>query len=132
MRAIEKGYLTLAFVFLTLHLVISNTFSTLCLYNSGVGFGLLPEFGQAAFFIGILALVIIAIFVKRSQRLYLLILGLAGLSNGLDRVVHGGVCDYIALPFLYTFNLNDVLIVISSTVFFLTLIQDENKSRGEK
>lgn len=51
--------------------------------------------------------------------IYLVIAG--GISNVIDRLVRGYVIDFIDTPFIATFNIADMLIVIG--VFFIVLSQ---------
>ncbi len=82
--------------------------------NSGITFGFLPGANVAMVLISVAAL---ALLVYASQQetglayfsLALITAGVA--SNGIDRVVHGGVIDYIRIGTFPIFNIADTVII---------------------
>jgi lipoprotein signal peptidase len=125
MRSIYRAYLLFAGVFLIAHFSISQLFPGLCRINSagvlGVGF-----FSNSSLvligFLGIIALGYMAYHAKETLLRGLLLLTiLSGLLNVADRVLHGGVCDYISIPIANLhINLNDVILTLN--VLFITLM----------
>lgn len=99
--------------------------SGLALINKGIAFGLFSSFNILNFLI--FTCIFLFFLALRSPKirkgevgifpLKLILVG--GLSNLLDRVIHGGVVDYIFFPIIPSFNLADLAI----TLGFLILVK---------
>lgn len=96
------------------------------LVNKGIAYGLFPSFFKPFFFILIILILffvsLFLIFVPRKRngpfRISLILILTGGISNFIDRVIYGGVVDYINLSFLPGFNLADLAI---STGFLILI-----------
>lgn len=130
MRSLYRWYFAIASILVSLHLIISQAFTSVCTFNRGVALGFLSSGSPYPLAIlSILALVVVVfawkiLFKERRDEPEYKIIFLtvfAGLSNVLDRLTHSAVCDYIRLPFsLPIVNLNDI--ILSVNVIFLLLI----------
>ncbi|OGY27530.1 MAG: hypothetical protein A3F33_01030 [Candidatus Woykebacteria bacterium RIFCSPHIGHO2_12_FULL_43_10] len=96
------------------HLAVKGLFSYTL--NSGLMFGILPEVWYLSIFVYLLSSVILLRWcLSKITPLSLLITSLfigGGLSNTLDRLVYGGVIDYIPL-FFSKVNASDLGIIAS-------------------
>lgn len=115
-----KVLLFFSLVSFFVHFYISFFSSELCSWNTGVVFGLvdfLDPFLLSAVLFFFLAFVIFTLW--KSYKYYwelLAILALSSLGNIIDRVIFGGVCDYIHVKIFLNFpvfNLNDIFISIA-------------------
>lgn len=85
--------------------------------NQGISFGLFPS----SFWLYINILIIIFFtFYKKDKLGTGLILG-GGISNLLDRLIRGGVVDFIDLKIFPVFNLADFFIVLGGILLFFKL-----------
>lgn len=98
----------LSFLAAIIHLYISLS-TTWCTLNDGVAFGIDIHLG----IIVLAFLFALALAIKERQEVLLWAIVIAASINILDRVLHGGVCDYIRIWKLPVFNLNDCIIVVS-------------------
>jgi signal peptidase II len=91
-------------------------------YNQGISFGWLAFSGWLVInFVIIFFLSII--FFEKPNLAFLLILS-AGVSNLLDRIIRGGVVDFIHLPFFpWSFNLADVGITAGVILLLKDIMQ---------
>ncbi|MBD3329694.1 hypothetical protein GF357_04340 [Candidatus Dojkabacteria bacterium] len=104
----------------------------LCYNNLGVSFGLLSGADQwlivtvSAFFLVIL---VIQAFRESEEKFRYAILGIciASAGNLIDRVMGGGVCDYIRLPFLPISNFNDWVITLYLGYYLVLTVKDINQ-----
>lgn len=116
--------------------------STLYTYtlNTGVTFGFFPNANNAMIGISVVALALL-IYVIRTEQSYeyfglsLIIAGV--LSNGVDRVLHGGVIDYIRIGTFPVFNIADALIITGVAVLVgleaqKTIQKSSKSSRSSK
>lgn len=103
--------------------------SIILVKNTGVAFSMLAFLGGYLKYLQLALLLVLCIYFLRDRRLLSsiapfsgLLIG-AGLSNILDRFIHGGVIDYIWWHYLFSFavfNLADILINIA--VFMIVII----------
>lgn len=102
--------LILAFLQLADYFFIKSGIGTA---NSKLIFGL---FGSnfIAIIIAIVCVSVLLIAVKKNDDLlkYLLIVLAGAISNIIDRLIYGGVVDYLKLPLIPRFNFSDCLILI--------------------
>lgn len=95
-------------------------FSYIC--NRGVAFG----FGQSGLLFSLLAVtVILWLFVREKnkwQKLFLVIILAAGISNLLDRLFFGCVRDFINISFIPTFNIADAVITLGLIFLILNML----------
>jgi lipoprotein signal peptidase len=139
MRTLYRVYIVLTAFLLVVHLLISHRFSDVCTLNTGTVFGLLPDFGNSIFTVlglaAVGAILVAALVFSRSIRhsheYWLLVLtALAGFSNLIDRVVHGGICDYLRITSL-VINLNDLVLTLNFVLILLILlVKHADHSRG--
>ncbi len=124
-------FLFLSVISLFSHLYISFFQKDLCSWNMGIAFGLvdfLPQ--QYLILIMIFSAFSIAFFIwKFYGKYYLVIIAflLPVLGNILDRVFHGGVCDYINLRLFVgfpIFNLNDIFILVSLSLILVIIFYE--------
>lgn len=113
---------------LPLDRVIKHFLFTRGLYeiNTGVSFSLFSD-SSVVYLVHILALVILTsyflILNRRAKKnvisVFMILIILAGLNNFVDRILYGGVVDYLNFYFFKN-NLSDVVLTISSLylVFF--------------
>lgn len=100
-----------------------------CINNSGIALGTFSSFNPIIPLITIgIILLILLFYTIKNRDLLLLALFLAGLSNWLDRLIDGFVCDYILFLSFYI-NLNDIII---STVVILISLRDIVKDEIKK
>ncbi|TPV94046.1 MAG: signal peptidase II [Myxococcales bacterium FL481] len=106
-------------------------------YNRGTAFSVVRDLGDARWFFGVLALVVVAVLVInvvrwQAERRELLGLGaIAGgaIGNGVDRLIHlsaaeTGVVDFIKVNYPWggswpTFNVADILIAVGAGLLLL-------------
>ena len=101
--------------------------------NHGIAFGMFPGQQTIIGVITVLALCGIAIALARLVRRNAiagigagLLVG-GSLGNLIDRLVHGGVTDYIDFSFWPTFNLADCCITIGAAMIVLGLLQGDGR-----
>lgn len=107
--------------------------------NEGIAFGLFPGRQAVVALLTIVALTAIAIalstLVKRNTMAAVgagLLLG-GSLGNLIDRVIHGGVTDYIDLARWPAFNLADIGITVGAAMIVLGLLRtadDDDRAHG--
>ncbi len=108
--------------------------------NTGMTFGFFPNANTAMIVISVIALALL-VYVIRTEKNYeffglaLIIAGV--LSNGIDRLVHGGVIDYIRIGTFPVFNIADALIITGVAVLIgleaqKTVQKSSKSSRSSK
>lgn len=105
--------------------------------NTGVTFGFFPEANTAMIALSIVAIALIVYVMRSSQHteffgLALVLTGVA--SNGVDRVLLGGVVDYVRIGSFPVFNLADALIIAGVALLIGLEVQRkfQNSSRSSK
>lgn len=107
-------------------------------YNKGIAFSMLSFLESSLKYIQLVFLALIVLVALLSElfaRHYAplgLIVG-AGISNVLDRFMHGGVVDYIFYHYGFEFaifNAADVLIDVSVGIIILQMLLDRRKANG--
>ena len=115
--------------------ILIKKFLTITLvHNTGAAFGIFE--GGKIFFIliGVLAIILISLFIKNSEYVdglsifvYSLLLG-GIFGNLVDRIIHGYVIDYISFNFLNynfpIFNFADICIVVSIALIVISTLRD--------
>ena len=90
--------------------------------NTGVTFGFLPGSNTVMIVVSLIAIAAIGYALRNPKKpdAYGLILLLAGVSGNLiDRIVHGGVIDYVRIGSFPVFNLADSMIVTGIIVLLV-------------
>ena len=111
---------------------IADFFNLVLIKNNGMGFGFLQDYNLPplllVFFTAIIALVALVIFWQADGLRIKVALSMAlagGLSNGIDRVLQGGVIDfldfYIGEYHWPSFNLADIAISVAIFLLFLEI-----------
>ncbi len=110
---------------------VTSYLSILRVTNHGIAFGMFPGRQAYVAIITVVALCAIAIFLARLVRRNLIAATGAGLlvggslGNLADRLVHGGVTDYIDFSFWPTFNLADACITVGAALIVWGLMQGD-------
>lgn len=115
--------------------VIKNFFSITLVHNLGAAFSILMGNRIFLILIGIIALILISLYIRKIEEFndydvftYSLLLG-GILGNLLDRIIHGYVIDYLNFNiFNYNFpifNFADVCIVVSVILIFIKAIRED-------
>lgn len=126
----NRLYYIVTISLLIIHIIISYIFVNFCIVNTGFSFGLMNNIdlyqSVALNLIPLTFLFIVVVKLGRDNKYHeihnlLMIIIFAGSLNLVDRLIHGGVCDYIfvhkGLPIS---NLNDVVILGTITkIFFI-------------
>ncbi len=112
---------------------ITGFLSILRVTNHGIAFGMFPGRQAYVAIITVLALCAIAVFLARLVHRNLIAATGAGLlvggslGNLADRLVHGGVTDYIDFSFWPTFNLADACITVGAVLIVWGLLQGDDE-----
>jgi signal peptidase II len=100
----------------TLFVLVPNFLEIKTLINTGIAFGLFKEFSYFFFWLNLLVIIYLFYlfcFEKKGIYFFPLALILSGaISNLIDRMLYGGVLDYIDFKFWPVFNLADAFISI--------------------
>lgn len=91
--------------------------------NQGISFGLFPSLALVMVLISIFGLVFFS--PKKNSFFWWMIL-LGGLSNLADRLIFGGVIDFINLPGIPSFNLADIIIVTGAIFLLVDLVRNQS------
>jgi signal peptidase II len=108
---------------------LTGFLSILRVTNHGIAFGMFPGRQAYVAVITVVALCAIAVFLARLVHRNLIAATGAGLlvggslGNLMDRLVHGGVTDYIDFSFWPTFNLADACITVGAVLIVWGLLQ---------
>jgi signal peptidase II len=96
--------------------------------NTGASFSIFTGMNYLLAAVALLALGLFLLFWDRIPDRRFALLALAGVvGNMLDRLVRGGVVDYLDLGWFPVFNLADALIVVCGLVFIYQLSREEEK-----
>lgn len=112
---------------------VTGFLSILRVTNHGIAFGMFPGRQAYVAIITVLALCAIAVFLARLVHRNLIAATGAGLlvggslGNLMDRLVHGGVTDYIDFSFWPTFNLADACITVGAVLIVWGLLQGDDE-----
>lgn len=93
----------------------------LAIINKGISFGLLDN--KILFLLPILLILLFLISKKCDRRFSICLMIIGGLSNLFDRLVYGGVMDFINFPLFPSFNLADVLVVLGMLLMIVDLVK---------
>jgi len=130
-----KFYLSSKMVIGQTTILIKDFLNITYVHNTGAAFSLFSDATWLLIVIGILAIILLTIYIKNIIDIndfdtftYSLLLG-GILGNLVDRVIHGYVIDYISLNiFGYhfpIFNFADICIVISVIIFLITSLKGD-------
>ena len=103
-------------------------------YNTGISFQLLSEFEVIAQVIGIISILVLLSWMlrkywKKQPQVWALLVG-AGCSNLLDRVIFGGVQDFLPVPFFnITNNIADWVITVCLLWVAWQVIREKDQSQ---
>jgi len=108
--------------------------------NTGAAFSVFSGYSGLIAAVSAVLLVFVVVFFLKEVRItplricVLSILCGGGLGNWIDRMLYGGVIDYIRLRFIHfpVFNLADICITVSVAVLAVSLIAEEQKSNQEQ
>lgn len=101
--------------------------------NTGVAFGLFPEYGRIWPYVSSFVLLAIVFYVWRAEiKHWLLAIALSlvvggALGNLIDRLIFKAVTDFIDFRFWPVFNLADAELVLGITFLFIYLVVEERK-----
>ena len=87
--------------------------------NKGISFGILLSRYLVILLIGLSFYLLFHFLRKKGPKVLLILAG--GISNLLDRIVNGGVVDFITIPFVPVFNLADIFVVLGFVLIFIDL-----------
>lgn len=115
--------------------IIHNILEINYVENRGAVFGLMQGSNYILAVISILICICVVIYIYRQKKLnkkinvawYLVLAG--GIGNLIDRIFRGYVIDFIATPFISTFNLADSFIVIGVGIIIINELLDALKKK---
>lgn len=114
--------IALSVVGVCIHFLVSSI-SDLCIYNSGVAFGL----NSPMVLVGAAFAILLAMAVKERSEGFLWVLVIAAAGNLWDRMLYDVVCDYIWIWDFPVFNINDGIISITIiTLIYRTWIMSKD------
>ena len=127
----KKIFLIFLFIFflvlidqLTKYFFYNQNLSDIRVFNVWISWGIKLPYFFIIFFNVILLWVIFCLFYKKKLNFWIFVFIFAGgLGNLIDRLILGGVRDFIYLPFFPVFNLADVYLDIWILLLFLNLIK---------
>ncbi len=139
-RILLTPLLFLSVISFFLHLYISFFAKEFCFWNRGIIFGLMDFLNPylLSFFLFSFLIFVICILWKPYLKYWevFVVLGISSFGNILDRLVHGGVCDYIDIKIFFDFpifNLNDIFISTALIIILFIVLHDAvfGKQTGE-
>ena len=119
--------------------IIPNILKFEYIENYGGVFGIMQGSNIIMAVISFVICIAISVYIikakKEKQKIpvawYLILAG--GIGNLIDRIIRGYVVDFIATPFIATFNIADSLVVIGTFWILLKeVIEIKNKNKEEK
>lgn len=103
-----------------------RTFTDFYVINKGVSFSLFENSHIFVFLASVTSIfLIIYLMSQNGKKLALLLILAGGISNLIDRIILGGVIDYIPFFSLFRFNLADVIISVGVVIMLVDVIKDE-------
>jgi len=119
----KSRYIFGSVFFVVLLLVIDRIFYNVATINDQFIFGLVGNNLTAILISVFLLLLISFLIIKNSSKHYFAfsLLSAGVISNSIERVIYGGVVDYINILFIPTFNLADILIIVSLVLLMLSI-----------
>lgn len=120
--------------------VIPGVLQFTLVYNTGVAFGLLQNYGvwlaPVAFVVAIVAAITFARTPKREKmyRTALVFVGAGAIGNFVDRIFHGGkVTDFINIHVIHVFNFADMCITLAVVLLMIKFFADaRHETKTEK
>ncbi|PIV00892.1 hypothetical protein COS54_02200 [Candidatus Shapirobacteria bacterium CG03_land_8_20_14_0_80_39_12] len=94
--------------------------------NHSVSWGLLPFWSNSILIVIISFLLFFLWRFKSKTGVWLMLVG--GMSNLLDRIIRGGVVDFLKLPLIPTFNMADVAICFGAAWFIVDFVKTKTLS----
>ena len=135
-KILLKPLLFLSIVSFFSHLYISFFANEICFWNRGIIFGLMDFVNPYLLSFFLLLFLVFAIYIlwKPYPRYWevFVVLGISSFGNISDRLVHGGVCDYIDIKIFFNFpifNLNDIFISTALIIILLIVLYDATFSK---
>lgn len=134
-KSIYRIYFLFVAAALLFHYVVSINFSDICKFNYGISLGFLSEFeSNQNVLLGIVSIsVLLSVFtvLRRSGRYsrttaLILLSAIAGFSNLFDRVLHGGVCDYLSIHLgsnVMHLNINDLVLTVNALLILYLFVK---------
>ncbi len=120
-----------------LHLYVSFFAQEFCFWNKGIIFGIADFLDPYLLSLFLTLFLIFAIYAlwKPYPKYWevFAVLGISSFTNILDRLVHGGVCDYIDIKIFLNFpifNLNDIFISTALIIILLMILYDTAFGKG--
>lgn len=130
-----KGFISSKMLLNQSFVIIKNFLNITLVHNDGAAFSILEGNRLLLIFIGLIAIIGIFFYLKKTSYLsrldmwiYSLLIG-GVLGNLIDRIIHGYVIDYISVIigkyYFPVFNFADICIVISVILILITTIREE-------
>lgn len=121
---------------------ITSFFDILMAWNPGISFSFLSDSGQLGRYVLIILSVVLSVvflfwMLKSTNRLFILAMGFivgGALGNGIDRLIHGQVVDFLYFHYqkysFPVFNIADCAITLGGFLYIYVLIfaKDDNAS----
>jgi signal peptidase II len=123
-KTIKKSRYIFGSVFLTIALLaIDRIFLTTATINDKFIFGLAGDNIVAIFISALILLLIFFLIIRKNPNQYFAfsLLSAGVLSNIIERIIYGGVVDYINILSIPTFNLADILIIASLVLLIFSI-----------
>lgn len=118
--------------------IIPNLLSFAYVENHGAVFGIMQGSNYILAIISLAICIAIGVYIYKANKKkskvhfawYMILAG--GLGNLIDRVIRGYVVDFIATPFIATFNIADSLVVIGVFLLLINEIIDNMRNKKVK
>lgn len=114
--------------------IIPNLLSFEYVENRGAVFGIMQGSNYILAMVSLVICIAIGIYIYKAKKVhiawYMILAG--GLGNLIDRVVRGYVVDFIATPFIATFNIADSFVVIGVLLLLINEIIDSMRNKNVK
>ncbi|MGV8086846.1 MAG: signal peptidase II [Candidatus Woesearchaeota archaeon] len=104
--------------------IIAFTYVT----NTGAGFSVMQNMNILLAIISIIALIVLIYYHNMVPKFSLIAIASGIIGNSIDRILYGGVIDFINLKFWPIFNIADSLIFIGVCYWIILLFKEENKN----
>lgn len=112
---INKDYGIMAFTYVT---------------NTGAGFSIMQNMNILLTIIAIIALIVLIYYHNIVPKFSLITIASGITGNSIDRIIYGGVIDFINLKFWPIFNIADSLIFIGVAYWIIIIFKEESKNNN--